>query len=326
MPLITNIQKYSIHDGDGIRTTVFFKGCPLKCTWCHNPETQSRRPVLLENPERCTGCGACVRACPFGAVSLQYPRNPNEKQKAGGDTDAGSSPERYVQKAVTDRNRCTACGTCTDYCLSNLREIAGKEYTVEELVKEVRKDEMFYEESGGGVTLSGGEVMTADIDFVEKLAKRLYQLGISVMIDTCGQAPYENFRKILPYVDTFLYDMKAMDPQVHKQHMGAGNELILDNLQNLSNDQARIYIRIPVIKGVNGNQREMQAIADFLQDRKIRAERIYLLPYHNTGSAKYVRLGMEYAGAGLCPSAREEMEQFAEIFHKTGFSCVKIEG
>ena len=142
MTLITNIQKYSIHDGDGIRTSVFFKGCPLKCAWCHNPETQNFKKQILTNREKCTGCGACVQACPNGAIRIED------------------------GKAVTDHNKCDGCGKCTEYCLANIREVAGKEYAIKELVKELKKDEMFYEESGGGVTLSGGEVMCMDMDYI----------------------------------------------------------------------------------------------------------------------------------------------------------------
>ena len=166
MPLITSIQKYSIHDGDGIRTTVFFKGCPLSCVWCHNPETQCYGKDVMYDRERCTGCQSCVNVCPQHAIH------------ADGD------------RVVTDTDVCDRCGTCLDYCVNNLRELAGKEYTVEELVKELRKDEMFYEESGGGVTLSGGEVMTSDMDYVEKLVTKLHHMGITVTVDTCGFAPY----------------------------------------------------------------------------------------------------------------------------------------
>ena len=262
MSLITDIQKYSIHDGDGIRTTVFFKGCRLRCVWCHNPETQSYKKELLFDQEKCVGCGACVAACPNGAVSMQ---------------DA---------KAVTDRSKCTACGECIDYCLQNIREVAGREYSVSELVKELRKDEMFYEESGGGVTLSGGEVMTADMDYVEELVKQLHRIGISVTIDTCGQAPYKNFERILPYVDTFLYDIKTMDNEVHKAYMGTGSELILENLEKLNKAGARIYIRIPTIKEVNGTDESMNAIIAYLQEKNIHAAQVNLLPYHTTGSGK----------------------------------------
>lgn len=302
MSLITDIQKYSIHDGDGIRTTVFFKGCRLKCVWCHNPETQSFKKELLYDSERCAGCGSCLKVCPNGAIKMDG------------------------QRAVTDRAKCTACGMCTDYCNLNLREIAGKEYTVDELVKELRKDEMFYEESGGGVTLSGGEVMAADMDYVEALVKKLHHFGISVTIDTCGQAPYENYERILPYVDTFLYDIKTLDAKLHKKYMGAGNELILENLERLSLSGARIYIRIPTIKEVNGNEDAMKAMIRYLQEKNIHAAGVNLLPYHNTGSGKYMKTGKCYEGADLHAPDREEMDHFVEMFREAGFHNVKIGG
>lgn len=302
MSLITSIQKYSIHDGDGIRTTVFFKGCGLRCVWCHNPETQSYRKQPLYDKERCVGCRSCEAACPHHAIHEEN------------------------GKVVTDFSLCDACGICTDYCNLNLREIVGKEYTVEELVKELKKDEMFYEQSGGGVTLSGGEVMTADMDYVEALCKRLKHLGITVTIDTCGYAPYENFERILPYIDTFLYDIKTMDPEVHKKYMGAGNELILSNLERLSGAGARIYIRIPVVKEVNGSEDAMNAIIAYLLEKKIHAACVNLLPYHNTGSAKYAKLGGKYEGDGLHAPDKEEMEHFTELFKEAGFHNVKIGG
>lgn len=302
MSLITDIQKYSIHDGDGIRTSVFFKGCRLRCVWCHNPETQSFTKELLFDQEKCVGCKACAEACPNQAISI------------------------CDGKAVTDRIKCTACGACVDYCNLNLREIAGKEYSVDELVRELKKDEMFYEESGGGVTLSGGEVMSADMDYVEALVKKLNHIGISVTIDTCGQAPYENYERILPYVDTFLYDIKTMDAQIHKQYMGAGNELILSNLEKLSAAGARIYIRIPTIKEVNGNEEAMKAIIMYLQKKNIRAAKVNLLPYHNTGSGKYPKIGMCYEGNHLHAPDKEEMNHFVELFQQAGYHNVKIGG
>ncbi len=302
MNLITSIQKYSIHDGDGIRTTVFFKGCPLKCVWCHNPETQNYRKQPFYDKEKCIGCRSCEMACPQHAIHAE-----------GG-------------KVVTDPKLCTACGICTDYCNQNLREIVGKEYTIDELVKELKKDEMFYEQSGGGVTLSGGEVMAQDMDYIEALCKRLYRMGITVTIDTCGYAPYESFERILPYVDTFLYDIKTMDNEIHKKYIGTGNEQILSNLERLNEDGARIYIRIPTIKEVNGTDESLQAVIDYLQEKRIQAACVNLLPYHNTGSAKYEKLGKEYEGTALHAPDHEEMEHFVELFQKAGFHNVKIGG
>ena len=306
MPFITNIQKYSIHDGDGIRTTVFFKGCPLKCRWCHNPETQRFHRQLLIDREKCTGCGACIPACPNKAIEL--------------------SENKESIKSATDPSKCTVCGNCTTYCLSNIRETAGKEYTVRELVKELMKDEMFYEESGGGVTLSGGEVMCMDMEYIESLIKALHRKGISVTIDTCGFAPYDNFKRILPYTDTFLYDIKAIDASRHKEFTGVDNDLILSNLERLSAEGARIYIRIPVIKGVNADRESLRGIAEWLKGHRINAVQVNLLPYHNTGSNKYSRLGTVYKGDVFETPTKEEMEHFVELFCAAGFQNTKIGG
>lgn len=301
-PLVTNIQKYSIHDGDGIRTSVFFKGCPLKCMWCHNPETQNFNKQVLTNREKCVVCRTCEKACPNGAIRLED------------------------GKMVTDRVLCEACGTCTEYCLLNIREIAGKEYEVKELVKELKKDLMFYEQSGGGVTLSGGEVMCMNMDYIEALVKTLDHQGITVTIDTCGYAPYENFKRILPYVNTFLYDIKAIDNEVHKRFVGVDNSLILENLEKLSEDQGRNYIRIPTIKGVNADDMSMQAVIDWLKTHNINVAQVNLLPYHNTGSSKYGRLETEYEGQFLSTPDKEEMQHFMEMFQKAGFNNTKIGG
>ena len=301
MSLITDIQKYSIHDGDGIRTTVFFKGCALRCQWCHNPETQNAGRELLCHTEPCVGCGACAAVCPAYAVRIQE------------------------GKAWTDRGICTACGRCTEVCNLNLREIAGKEYTVDGLVKELKKDEMFYEESGGGVTLSGGEVMLADMDFVVAVAKKLKAAGIHVAIDTCGYAPRANFERLLPFADLFLYDIKTMDTAIHKKYMGFGNEQILENLEYLNHAGADIYIRIPTIKGVNADEKSMRAILSYLKEKQIRVLQVNLLAYHNTGSAKYARLGRAYEGDALCAPSGEEMQTFADLFQEAGYK-VKIGG
>ena len=302
MKNITNIQKFSIHDGDGIRTSVFFKGCPLKCEWCHNPETQRYEREIQYDPDKCTGCGSCVRVCPSHAVVLED------------------------GKPVTDRKACTLCGRCENFCPAGIREVVGKEYTVKELVRELMKDQIFYEDSGGGVTFSGGEVMTMDMDYILAAARELHRQDITLTIDTCGYVPYEKLESLLPYVDTFLYDVKVMDPEIHRKYIGTDNKLILENLVRLAKDGARIYIRIPVIREVNGNEKNMKETIAFLKEHDIQPPQINLLPYHDTGSGKYPKLDMEYKGTDLHAPEREEMEGFVRLFVDAGFANTKIGG
>ncbi len=302
MKNITNIQKFSIHDGDGIRTSVFFKGCPLKCEWCHNPETQRYEREIQYDPDKCTGCGSCVRVCPSHAVVLED------------------------GKPVTDRKACTLCGRCENFCPAGIREVVGKEYTVKELVRELMKDQIFYEDSGGGVTFSGGEVMTMDMDYILAAARELHRQDITLTIDTCGYVPYEKFESLLPYVDTFLYDVKVMDPEIHRKYIGTDNKLILENLVRLAKDGARIYIRIPVIREVNGNEKNMKETIAFLKEHDIHPPQINLLPYHDTGSGKYPKLDMEYKGTDLHAPERGEMEGFVRLFVDAGFANTKIGG
>lgn len=302
MKNITNIQKFSIHDGDGIRTTVFFKGCPLKCEWCHNPETQKFEKEMQVDREKCTGCGACAVVCPNGAIHMEEGR------------------------PILDAEVCVFCGKCTRFCPTGAREVIGQEYTVKELVKELMKDQMFYEESGGGVTLSGGEVMSMDMDYLLAVAKELKRQDVTLTIDTCGFVPYEKFQELLPYVNTFLYDVKVMDPELHKKYMGTDNALILENLVRLAKDGARIYIRIPTVKEVNGNEENMKETIAFLQEHDIHPAQINLLPYHDTGSGKYRKLDMEYKGTDLHAPDKEEMEALAALFINAGYKNTKIGG
>ena len=302
MSLITNVQKFSIHDGDEIRTSVFFKGCPLKCEWCHNPETQRFEKEMQCDKEKCVGCGTCAKVCPNGAISME-----------------NGKPEMK-------KDACTFCGKCVNFCPIGIREIIGREYSVKELIKELMKDQMFYEESGGGVTLSGGEVMAMDIDYILAIAKELKRQDVTLTIDTCGYVPYEKFQAILPYVHTFLYDVKVMDPKLHKKYIGVDNQLILDNLIRLAADGARIYIRIPTIKEVNGNEKNMKETIAFLKEHDIHPAQINLLPYHDTGSGKYSKLDMEYKGTDLHAPEKEEMESFVRLFVESGFQNTKIGG
>ncbi len=302
MDLITNIQKYSIHDGDGIRTTVFFKGCPLKCVWCHNPETQRFEKELQYDKEKCLGCGACAKVCPQGAITM------------------------VEGKPLLDKSLCNLCGKCEVYCPEGIRERVGQEYPVKALVKEIMKDRMFYEQSGGGVTLSGGEVMAMSSEYIVAIAKELQKEEITLTIDTCGYVPFKKFEAILPYVNTFLYDVKVMDPELHKKYIGVDNQLILENLVKLSEAGARIYIRIPTVKEVNGNEKNMLDTIRFLKEHNITPAQVNLLTYHNTGSSKYPKLGMEYLGNDLHAPSSEEMEGFVKLFKDAGYLNTKIGG
>lgn len=305
---IFNIQRFSVHDGDGIRTTVFFTGCPLACRWCHNPEGESFSPSLLYNSEKCVGCGACVDACPNGAILMDE--------------------EKHI--AIQNFELCGACGECVPACLSDARSIAGKSYTVPELVKICRADRMFYEESGGGVTLSGGEVMAQDIEFILSLLKALDREGISVNIDTSGFAPWDKFQRILPYVDTFLYDIKSVDPEKHKYCTEVPNELILSNLSRLSDAGAKIYLRVPVIApgpdadgfdGANYTDDDIDRLADVANT--VKYSKLCLLPYHDTGIYKRTSLGWQTDREFSTPT-NERMNEIRDRLIARGCGPVSI--
>jgi len=301
-PLVFNIQKFSTHDGDGVRTTIFFKGCPLKCRWCHNPESQRYEKELIFHHNKCVVCGKCVVKCPQQANSI------------------------VDGKLVFDRDKCTACGVCTDWCIKEAREIAGKEYTVDELVKEAKKDQIFYEQSGGGVTLSGGEVMAQNIDYIEQLCKRLHREGISVFIDTSGYTKYENLKRLIPFADVFLYDIKAIDSEEHKDYIGVDNALILENLVKLSNDGAGIYARLPIIGKVNATDEYINSVIRFLEDNHVKVQQVNLLPYHDIGKGKYASLDRPYDEASMLKPDKELMEHFKTMFEEHGFTKVLIGG
>lgn len=302
LPIITNIQKYSIHDGPGIRTTVFFKGCPLSCIWCHNPETQDFGPELLWYEDKCTGCMDCMRACPSGAV----------KQENG--------------KPHFSEEKCIKCGACADVCLHCARESLERREPVDVLVGQLLRDQAFYEESGGGVTLSGGEAVCQDMEYLKALTGQLYKKGISVIVDTCGYAPYDRFEQINPYVDGYLYDIKLMDDALHRKYTGCGNRLILDNLCRLSRDRKKIYLRLPLIAGLNDRREDAEAIAGFLKDNGIVPEKIYLLPYHDIGKDKYKRLQRQYGGNSFRAPSKEHLTELTELFAQLGFARSQIGG
>lgn len=307
---VFNIQRFSVHDGDGIRTTVFFTGCPLACRWCHNPEGESFKPSLLFNSEKCVGCGSCVATCTRGAVTF----------------------DEDTKKAIQNFELCDACGDCVPVCIADARSIAGKSYTINDLLKVCRADRIFYEESGGGVTLSGGEVMAQNIDFIYSLVKALDREGISVNIDTSGFTSFEKFEKILPLVDTFLFDIKSVDNEKHRYCTGVDNGLILENLSRLSAMGASIYLRVPVIApgpdavnfdGANYTDDDIDALARVVSTAKYK--KICLLPYHDTGIYKRTALGWEADREFSTPS-KEKMEYIKAKLEKAGCSPVVIGG
>ena len=253
--MIFDIQRNSFVDGPGIRTTVFFKGCNLRCAWCHNPESQTMRPQLMVYEDRCKGCGSCKAVCPHGLES------------------------------------CDLCGKCVAACPYGARQICGREYTVEEVLAEVKKDMLFYKTSGGGVTFSGGECML-QIDFLEELLKKCKENGIHTAVDTAGNVPFSQFERILPHTDLFLYDIKLMDSRKHARYTGQGNEQILENLKNLIMSGANVWVRIPVIAGVNDSAEEMQTVKAFLESCG-KPKKIELLPCHTRAEYKYRAIGKE---------------------------------
>lgn len=289
-----NIQRFSTHDGPGIRTTVFFKGCPLRCRWCHNPESQSFGPEILHNPERCVLCGRCVSGCPEGAISI-----------AEG-------------KVVTDGGKCAGCRICADECLNCARELAGERRSPIDVMDVIRRDRTFYDESGGGATFSGGECLCFPDELAE-LLRGCKRIGIHTAVDTCGAAAWENMEKALPFADLWLYDIKCLDPEKHKELTGADNEIILENLHRLKASGARIWLRLPLMGGVNDAEADMSAALELAKE--IRPERVSLLPYHNTGNFKYERLGRgieEFA-----PPTAERLEEIKALFESAGLD-VKI--
>lgn len=273
LPVITNIQKYSIQDGPGIRTTVFFKGCPLSCAWCHNPEAQSFAPEEVWYEERCVGCGHCREGC-----------------------------------------------------LHNARERLDRTEPVDRLVKLLLRDQAFYEESGGGVTLSGGEVLAQNRAYVKALVKKLYDRGISVMIDTCGAVPYESMEQLIGRVAGWLYDIKWMDSEKHRSYTGQGNEQILENLCRLSRAKETILLRLPLVAGLNDAEADMEAVIAFLQENRIVPKRIHLLPYHDIGKDKYRRLQRSYKGEDFTAPGQEHLRKLQDLFEKAGFTDCRIGG
>lgn len=296
--MIFNIQKFSVHDGPGIRTTVFFKGCPLRCMWCHNPESQEQKKQIMYDTEKCILCGTCERVCPKNAIAIEN------------------------KMLSTNMAVCDFCGLCETYCIREARQVVGKEYSAEEVAKEVLKDKVFYEKSNGGVTVSGGEPLIY-ADFIEELFIKLKKHNIHTAADTSGAADFSAIERIAKYTDLFLYDIKLMDDEKHKYFIGASNKTILRNLEKLSKIHSNINIRMPIVEGVNATEEHIEKTADFIKDLGI--NNINLLPYHSIARHKYKKLDIEYENEKMSVPSDDKMRKFKYILECKGYE-VKIGG
>ena len=270
-PLIFSIKRYALHDGPNIRTTVFFKGCPLSCFWCHNPEGISARSEVVFTPDKCIGCRECIAACPQNALSV---------------TQSG---------LVRDQKLCSNCFECVEICPSLAQEAVGYTSSVQQIMAEIEKDLPFFDQSGGGVTFSGGEPLMQK-DALMTLLERCGEKGIHRAIDTTGFAPTPHLLDVAEHTEMFLFDLKHMDPYLHREFTGVPNELILSNLERISRLPVDIRIRIPLLKGINDSDENIRATAEFIASLG-RIRRVDLLAYHHFASSKYLKLGNSYHAA-----------------------------
>lgn len=282
---IFNIQHFSVHDGPGVRTVIFFKGCNLRCKWCHNPESMHAQPEIMLYPDRCIGCMACVSQCPTGAHQFADGRH------------------------SIDRKACIHCFRCCEECYADALVRVGEKRSTDAVLKEILDNRAYFEQSGGGVTFSGGECML-QVSALSKLLQGCKEAGIHTAVDTAGNVDWEQFEQVLPVTDLFLYDIKAYDAEVHRACTGVTNERILDNFKRLVKTGKEILVRIPWVPECNGDQ--LEKIAAFLADYpQIRAE---LLPYHSMGNAKYHALETKAAFTGTVPS-KELTERMKKTYH-----------
>lgn len=295
--LIFDIKRYSINDGPGIRVTVFMKGCPLSCIWCHNPESISPKVQKMYSQSKCIGCSECVDHCPENALTL---------------TEEG---------VVTNTRTCTLCGICADVCPTKAMEMTGRLESVDDIIKMIERETVFMDQSEGGVTFSGGEPLQQS-KFLIQLLDACGKNGFHRTVDTSGFAKTEILLEVAKRTDHFLYDLKMMDSEKHKKFTGVPNEIILSNLKILAETGASINIRIPFIKGVNSDDKNMEETATFIAALAGDKKNVNLLPYHNIMTKKYQKLGGDYLQDDLSEPSGEDKERTVEIFKKHGISVI----
>jgi len=276
---IVSVKRFAIHDGDGIRTTLFLKGCPLKCKWCHNPESILCKSQIAYYEEKCINCGECSVVCEAHSMKNS--------------------------KHTFERSLCIGCGKCAEVCMGEALKFYGKEMRIDELLPKLLEDKIFYENSGGGVTISGGEPLMQP-DFTAEILQSLKEAGINTAVDTCGFASKEAMDKVIPFTDTFLYDIKAYDEQLHIDCTGISNIIILDNIKYLNERKIPIEVRIPYIPTINSDQ--IKKIGKFLSGLKM-VKNVKVLPYHNYASSKYKALGMQYKLDAVVKPLPEEIDE-----------------
>lgn len=294
---VLNIQRYSVQDGPGIRTTVFLKGCPLCCPWCHNPESRAPAPEVSLVEDRCIACGECRSVCPFAGEL---------------DNRDGPLPRRVES--------CALCGECAEVCPTGARQLVGRSMSVAEVVAEVARDQMFYDESSGGVTFSGGEPLSQP-EFLAEVLAACRERGWHTAVDTCGFARDEVVRKVAPLVNLFLFDLKMMDDARHRQLTGVSNGPILANLEALDRSHDALWIRVPLIPGVNDDPTNLEATAQFVA-RLRHVRRVSLLPYHPTAADKFRRLGMAFPLGDLQAPSPENLATAVASFRECGLEVV----
>jgi pyruvate formate lyase activating enzyme len=291
---VFDIKRYSIHDGPGIRTTVFLKGCALNCLWCHNPESVDPGPELMHWPGRCSRCYACVAACPKGAIA---------KDAAGA--------------VAVDRTRCDLCGKCAEACLYDAMQIVGREMTVDAVLDEVEKDRIFYEQSGGGVTLSGGDPAVQSA-FAEAILDGCRERGLRTAVDTAGSSRNGALDRLAAKTDLILYDLKVMDDARHREWTGVSNAAILANLERLAGGRTEVWVRIPLVRGVNDDEDNIRRTTALLASLGT-IKRVGLLPYHSGGLDKARRIGKEACFRRFEPPSEERLAAIEAAFRGAGF-------